>query len=73
MAAWISLVLITGITAFMLNPGGWPAQPRLLDGLLQSAVPAADDRPHRRGAAADSLYVYLHASLTVKPPQAATG
>src|SRR3972149_2552556 len=23
-SAWISLVLITGITAFMLNPGGWP-------------------------------------------------
>jgi len=23
LAAWISLVLITGITAFMLNPDGW--------------------------------------------------
>jgi len=26
-AAWISLVLITGITAFMLNSGGWASEP----------------------------------------------
>ncbi|MCG2682901.1 MAG: cytochrome ubiquinol oxidase subunit I, partial [Planctomycetales bacterium] len=26
-AAWISLVLITGITAFMLNPGRWAIDP----------------------------------------------
>ena len=68
-AAWISLVLITGITAFMLNPGVWADRPEvagLLDGVLQSAVPAADDRPHRRGAAAE-LAVRVSARLADDP------
>ena len=51
-SAWISLVLITGITAFMLNPGAWPRAPRLLGGLLQPAIPAAGAGAHRRVAPA---------------------
>ena len=31
-AAWMSLVLITGITAFMLDPGAWLVRPRQLLG-----------------------------------------
>ena len=63
-AAWISLVLITGITAFMLNPGGWATMPvaELLGGVLQSAIPAADDRPDRRRAAVE-LALRLSARL----------
>jgi len=66
LSAWISLVLITGITAFMLNPGGW----REGDGFW-----AAFFNPQfipqtisRTGGALllSSLYVYLHASLTIR-------
>jgi cytochrome bd ubiquinol oxidase subunit I len=65
-AAWISLVLITGITAFMLHPGGW---------LEHRSFWAAFFNPQfipqtiaRTGGALllTSLYVYLHASLTLK-------
>ena len=53
-SAWMSLVLITGITAFMLRPGepGWGPSRQLLAGMLESAVHPANHRPHRRGAAA---------------------
>lgn len=65
-AAWISLVLITGITAFMLHPGGW---------LEHRSFWVAFFNPQfipqtiaRTGGALllTSLYVYLHASLTLK-------
>lgn len=68
-AAWISLVLITGITAFMLNSGGWATQPG------EQTFWAAFFNPQflpqtvaRTGGALllSSLYVYLHASLTAK-------
>jgi cytochrome bd-type quinol oxidase subunit 1/mono/diheme cytochrome c family protein len=66
LAAWISLVLITGITAFMLNPGDWVA-----DRSFWSAFFNPEFLPQtvaRTGGALllSSLYVYLHASLTIK-------
>jgi cytochrome bd-type quinol oxidase subunit 1 len=66
LAAWISLVLITGITAFMLNPGNW-----LNDHSFWSAFFNPEFLPQtiaRTGGALllSSLYVYLHASLCIK-------
>ncbi len=64
-SAWISLVLITGITAFMLNPGHWQQNfwraffnPQFFPQTLA-----------RTGAALllTTLYVYLHASLRARP------
>ncbi len=67
-AAWISLVLITGITGFMLNPGRWlePAHrsfwiaffnPQFLPQVVA-----------RTGGALllSSLYVYLHAAVVLR-------
>ena len=65
-SAWISLVLITGITAFMLNPGSWTTNkdfwvgffnPQLLPQVLS-----------RTGGSLllSSLYVYAHASFRLK-------
>jgi cytochrome bd-type quinol oxidase subunit 1 len=66
LAAWISLVLITGITAFMLHPGNW-----LNDHTFWSAFYNPQFLPQtiaRTGGALllSSLYVYLHASLVIK-------
>ncbi len=66
LSAWISLVLITGITAFMLHPGHW-----LEDQSFWSAFFNPQFLPQtlaRTGGALllSSLYVYLHASLTIK-------
>jgi mono/diheme cytochrome c family protein len=66
LAAWISLVLITGITAFMLNPGNWPNDRTFWTGFLNPQfIPQV---VARTGGALllTSLYVYLHASLTLK-------
>jgi len=66
LAAWISLVLITGITAFMLNPGGWIESRSFWVGFLNPQfVPQVIART---GGALllTSLYVYLHASLSIK-------
>lgn len=65
-SAWISLVLITGITGFMLHPGRW-----LEDQSFWSAFFNPQFLPQtvaRTGGALllSSLYVYLHASLTIK-------
>jgi cytochrome bd-type quinol oxidase subunit 1 len=69
-AAWISLVLIAGITAFMLDPGQWIVardnfwaawlNPQTLPQIIA-----------RSGGALllTSLYVYLHSSLVVRDPQ----
>jgi cytochrome bd ubiquinol oxidase subunit I len=66
LAAWISLVLITGITAFMANPGDW---------LDKRDFWAAFFNPQfipqtiaRTGGALllTSLYVYFHASLVIR-------
>ena len=69
-SAWISLVLITGITAFMLNPGDWATA-----GADSQTFWQAFFNPQfvpqtiaRTGGALllSSLYVYLHASLLMK-------
>ncbi|RMF88583.1 MAG: hypothetical protein D6741_18965, partial [Planctomycetota bacterium] len=66
LAAWISLVLITGITGFMLHPGRWLETHNFWHGLLNPQfIPQTISRT---GGALllTSLYVYLHASLTIK-------
>lgn len=68
-SAWISLVLITGITAFMLNPGAWPQNREFWTGFLNPEF--LPQTLARTGGAflLASLYVYLHASFRVKDPQ----
>lgn len=67
-SAWISLVLIAGITAFMLNPGIWldPARRSFWTGLFNPQF--IPQTVARTGGAflLSSLYVYLHASITIK-------
>jgi mono/diheme cytochrome c family protein len=67
-AAWMSLVLITGITAFMLHPGAWldPTTRSFWTGFLNPQF--LPQTVARTGGALllSSLYVYLHASLVVK-------
>lgn len=65
-AAWVSLVLITCITAFMLTPGEWLTSRDFWVAVLNpQAVPQI---VARTGGALllSSLYVYLHASIVVK-------
>jgi cytochrome bd-type quinol oxidase subunit 1/mono/diheme cytochrome c family protein len=68
-AAWISLVLITGITAFMLNPGAWLQQQNFWVGFFNPQF--IPQTIARTGGALllSSLYVYMHASLAVKDPE----
>ncbi|MBI4532088.1 MAG: cytochrome ubiquinol oxidase subunit I [Candidatus Latescibacteria bacterium] len=67
-SAWLSLVLITGITAFMLNPGRWPQTPTFWVGFLNPQfIPQVLARTGGSFLLA-SLYVYLHAAFTVKDP-----
>lgn len=66
-AAWISLVLITAITGFMLNPGRWATT-----GGFWTAVFNPQFVPQvlaRTGGALllASLYVYLHAAVKAPP------
>ncbi len=65
-AAWISLVLITGITAFMLHPGRWPENHGFWTGFLNPQF--LPQTIARTGGALllASLYVYLHASFRLK-------
>ena len=69
-AAWISLVLITGITAFMLNPGAWAVtEPAKQNFWLAFFNPQFLPQTVARTGGAlllSSLYVYLHASLTIR-------
>ncbi len=65
-AAWISLVLITGITAFMLNSGRWPIDPAAHDFWTAFFNPQFIPQTVARTGGAlllSSLYVYLHASI----------
>ena len=66
-SAWASLVIIGAITAFMLDPGGWrPDHPDFWSAILnRQALPQIISRT---GGALllSSLYVYLHAALTIK-------
>lgn len=63
-AAWMSLVLITGITGFMLNPGAWLAERNnfWVAFLNPQCIPQIIART---GGALllTSLYVYVHAAL----------
>jgi cytochrome d ubiquinol oxidase subunit I len=68
-SAWMSLVIITGITAFMLHPGRWPATHRFWDGFLNPQfVPQVLARTGGSFLLA-SLYVYLHAAFRARDPQ----
>jgi cytochrome bd-type quinol oxidase subunit 1 len=74
-AAWISLVLITGITAFMLNSAGLiPAFDWHTTGSFWAAFLNLQFIPQtfvRTGGALllATLYVYLHASITLRKPE----
>lgn len=67
-AAWLSLVLITGITGFMLNPGVWLQHQNFWLGMLNPQfVPQVLVRTGGALLLA-SLYVYLHAAFKLKDP-----
>jgi len=67
-SAWISLVLITGITAFMLNPGAWPQNRNFWVGFFNPQfIPQVLVRTGGSFLLA-SLYVYLHAAFKLKDP-----
>jgi cytochrome bd ubiquinol oxidase subunit I len=68
-AAWISLVLITGITAFMLNSGHWAIDPESRSFWTAFFNPQFLPQTIARTGGAlllSSLYVYLHASLSLR-------
>jgi cytochrome bd ubiquinol oxidase subunit I len=69
LAAWISLVLITGITAFMLDPGAWAVDANLRNFWRAFFNPQFLPQTVARTGGAlllSSLYVYLHASLAIR-------
>ncbi|GBC81349.1 hypothetical protein HRbin10_00459 [bacterium HR10] len=67
-SAWMSLVLITGITAFMLHSGRWPEERTFWAGFLNPQfVPQVLARTGGAFLLA-SLYVYLHAAFKAKDP-----
>ncbi len=63
-AAWMSLVLITGITAFMLHPGRWLEDQSFWSGFFNPQF--WPQVVARTGGALllSSLYVYLHVAVT---------
>lgn len=66
LSAWVSLAIIAAITAFMLDPGKWPTDHNFWSALLnRQSLPQIVSRT---GGALllSSLYVYLHAALTIK-------
>jgi len=72
LAAWISLVLITGITAFMLNSGAWVIDPESRTFWRAFFNPQFLPQTIARTGGAlllSSLYVYLHASLFAGSPR----
>lgn len=67
-AAWISLLLIGAIVAFMLNPGDWVNNQSFWVGFFNpQAIPQII---LRTGGALflANIYVYMHATLRVKDP-----
>lgn len=68
LAAWISLVLITGITAFMASSGKWSETHLFWDGFLNPTfLPGVVTRTG--GAfALSGLYIFMHASLVSLNP-----
>jgi cytochrome bd ubiquinol oxidase subunit I len=69
LSAWISLLLITGITAFMLNPGAWADNHDFWIGFFNPQL--LPQTVARTGGALllSSLYVYLHAAIAIKEPR----
>ncbi|MBN1395010.1 MAG: cytochrome ubiquinol oxidase subunit I [Pirellulales bacterium] len=68
-AAWISLVLITGITAFMLNSGRWAMDPAAQNFWSAFFNPQFIPQTVARTGGAlllGSLYVYLHTSIFIR-------
>ncbi len=72
-AAWISLVLITGITAFMLNSKGLIGDWNAVDGTFWQAFLNVQFLPQtilRTGGCLvlSTIYVYAHAAWTLRKP-----
>jgi cytochrome bd-type quinol oxidase subunit 1 len=68
-SAWISLVLITAITGFMLNSGSWPESPSFWVGFFNPQfIPQVLTRTGGALLLA-SLYIYLHAAFRAKDPE----
>jgi cytochrome bd-type quinol oxidase subunit 1 len=68
-SAWISLVLITAITGFMLNSGSWPQNPSFWVAFFNPQfLPQVLTRTGGAFLLA-SLYVYLHAAFRAKDPE----
>jgi cytochrome bd ubiquinol oxidase subunit I len=65
-SAWISLVLITGITAFMLHPGAWLQDKSFWSGFFNPQFLPQTIARTGGSLLIASLYVFLHASLTIK-------
>ncbi|MGA2033053.1 MAG: cytochrome ubiquinol oxidase subunit I [Thermoguttaceae bacterium] len=65
-AAWASLVIITAITAFMLQRGNWKGPHDFWNGVCNPQT--LPQIIARTGGALllSSLYVYLHAAITIK-------
>jgi cytochrome bd-type quinol oxidase subunit 1/mono/diheme cytochrome c family protein len=66
LSAWASLVIISAITAFMLDPGAWPQNRDFWSAIFNpQSLPQIISRT---GGALllSSLYVYLHAAITIK-------
>jgi cytochrome d ubiquinol oxidase subunit I len=67
-SGWLSLAIITAITAFMLNPGAWPAHPGFWSAIFNpQMIPQVLARTGGSFLLA-SLYVYLHATIFLKDP-----
>lgn len=65
-SAWISLVIIASITAFMLNPGAWTQNQDFWTGFFNPQfIPQTIARTGGSMLLA-SLYVYLHAAIQSK-------
>jgi cytochrome d ubiquinol oxidase subunit I len=65
-SAWMSLVLITGITAFMLNPGAWPQQRDFWVGFFNPQFWPQTLARTGGSLLLATLYVYLHAAFREK-------
>lgn len=63
LAAWISLVLITGITAFMATSGKWPQTKLFWDGFLNPTFLPGVVARTGGALALSGLYIYMHASF----------
>lgn len=63
-SAWFSLVLITSITAFMLNSGNWPESPSFWVGFFNPEFLPQTVARTGGSIVLASLYVYLHAALS---------